>query len=62
MKHKEYIEISRSTELVDDALFDEHMTKARVRDIESRKNIFDRQTQTKKDREDRVRNIKTSIY
>ena len=45
MKHVEAINVSRSTVLVPDDKFDRHMAKARVTDIDSRKAIFDNQTQ-----------------
>ena len=45
MKHVEAINISRSTVLVADDKFDRHMAKARITDIDSRKAMFDSQTQ-----------------
>ena len=45
MKHIEAINASRSTALVPDDKFDRHMMRARVADIDSRKAIFDNQTQ-----------------
>ena len=45
MKHFEAINASRSTALVPDDKFDRHMMRARVADIDSRKAIFDNQTQ-----------------
>ena len=45
MEHVEAINVSRSTVLVPDDKFDRHMAKARVTDIDSRKAMFDSQTQ-----------------
>ena len=45
MEHVEAINVSRSTVLVADDKFDRHMAKARVTDIDSRKAMFDTQTQ-----------------
>ena len=45
MKHIEAINASRSTALVPDDKFDRHMMRARVADIDSRKAMFDTQTQ-----------------
>lgn len=45
MEHIEAINVSRSTVLVPDDKFDRHMAKARVTDIDSRKAMFDTQTQ-----------------
>lgn len=45
MEHVEAINVSRSTVLVPDDKFDRHMARARVTDIDSRKAMFDTQTQ-----------------
>jgi hypothetical protein len=45
MEHTEAINVSRSTVLVPDDKFDRHMARARVTDIDSRKAMFDSQTQ-----------------
>ena len=45
MEHIEAINVSRSTVLVADDKFDRHMMRARVTDIDSRKAMFDNQTQ-----------------
>lgn len=45
MKHVEAINVSRNTILVADDKFDRHMMRARVTDIDSRKAMFNNQTQ-----------------
>ncbi len=45
MTHQEAIRASMRTRLVPDDKFDRHMKRARTKDIESRKAIFDLQTQ-----------------
>ena len=45
MEHIEAINVSRSTVLVPDDKFECHMARARVTDIDSRKAMFDTQTQ-----------------
>ena len=45
MEHIEAINVSRSTVLVPDDKFDRHMMRARVTDIDSRKAMFNTQTQ-----------------
>lgn len=45
MEHIEAINVSRSTVLVPDDKFDRHMERARVTDIDSRKAMFNTQTQ-----------------
>ena len=62
MSHNEAINASRQFELVDDDKFDRHMTMARVRDMDSRRSIFDRQTEDGQSRREERRNIKSSIY
>lgn len=57
MTHKEAIKASRQRKLVPDDKFAHHIRRARVNDIESRKAIFNEQTN---DRENRK--IITSIY
>ena len=62
MTHPEALKASRQQKLVPDDKFDRHMTKARVNDIESRKTIFDRQTEEHQERETKRKNLKSSIY
>lgn len=62
MTHQESIKASRQRRLVEDDKFDRHMTMARVNDIESRKAIFDRQTEDRQYRETKRKNLKSSIY
>ncbi len=45
MNHSEAINVSRSTVLVPDDKFDRHIVRARVTDIDSRKAMFNTQTQ-----------------
>jgi hypothetical protein len=45
MEHIEAINVSRSTVLVSDDKFECHIERARVTDIDSRKAMFDTQTQ-----------------
>ena len=58
----ENIQLSRNKQLVPDDKFDRHMERARVSDIECRKNIFDNQSDKSAEREEARRNIKNSIY
>ena len=58
----ENIQLSRDKQLVPDDKFDRHMERARVSDIECRKNIFDNQSDKSAEREEARRNIKNSIY
>jgi hypothetical protein len=62
MTHPEALKASRQQKLVPDDKFDRHMTMARVNDIESRKAIFDRQTEDRQYRETKRKNLKSSIY
>lgn len=45
MTHKECLQASRHTKLVDDDKFERHIRKAKLRDSSSRSAIFDRQTE-----------------
>jgi hypothetical protein len=62
MEHQKAIQVSRHQRLVPDDKFDRHMTMARVNDIESRKAIFDRQTEERQERGTKRKNLKSSIY
>jgi hypothetical protein len=62
MTHQESIKASRQRRLVEEDKFDRHMAKARVNDIESRKAIFDRQTEERQESETKRKNLKSSIY
>jgi hypothetical protein len=62
MEHQKAIQVSRHQRLVPDDKFDRHMAKARVNDIESRKAIFDRQTEERQESETKRKNLKSSIY
>ena len=62
MTHPEALKASRQQKLVPNDKFDRHMAKARVNDIESRKAIFDRQTEDRQYRETKRKNLKSSIY
>ena len=53
---------SRRKKLVPKDKFDRHMKRARVRDIECRKHIFDSQSNIANEREQARRNIVGSIY
>ena len=48
--------------LVEDDKFDRHMAQARVRDIDSRKAVFDRQTEEGISRSEIRKTIQSSIY
>lgn len=58
MTHKEALQASRQRKLVPDSKFDRHMKRARVKDIESRKAIFNEQTTNR----EHNRIILASIY
>ena len=62
MTHLESIQASRRKRLVPKDKFDRHMKRARVKDIDSRKAIFDRQTENDISRREARQNIKSSIY
>lgn len=53
---------SRRKKLVPDDKFDRHMKRARVNANDSRKAIFDRQTENSVLRLERIKNIHPSIY
>ena len=62
MNHSEAINVSRSTVLVPDDKFDRHMERARVTDIDSRKAMFDTQTQDTIDKRAMHSGINPSVY
>ena len=62
MTHQETIKASRQRKLVENDKFDRHMRAARVRDIDSRKAVFDRQTEEGISRQEERKKIKSSIY
>lgn len=62
MIHQEAIKASRNRKLVPDDKFDRHMKRARVKDIDSRKAIFDRQTERREEFKQEIHNIKHSTY
>lgn len=62
MQHQEAIKASRNRKLVPDDKFDRHMKRARVKDIDSRKAIFDRQTERGEEFKLEIHNIKHSTY
>lgn len=62
MIHQEAIKASRNRKLVPDDKFDRHMKRARVKDINSRKAIFDRQTERGEEFKQEIHNIKHSTY
>lgn len=62
MTHQETIKASRQRKLVEDDKFDRHMRAARVRDIDSRKAVFDRQTEDGISRSENRKAIQTSTY
>lgn len=62
MIHQEAIKASRNRKLVPDDKFDRHMKRARVKDIDSRKAIFDRQSERGEEFKQEIHNIKHSTY
>lgn len=62
MTHLQAIMTSRRKKLVPDDKFDRHMKLAIVNANESRKAIFDRQTENSVLRLERIKNIHPSIY
>lgn len=62
MTHQEAIKKSRDCKLVPDDKFDRHMARARVKDIDSRKAIFVRQTERGEEFKKEIHNIKHSTY
>ncbi len=62
MTHQEAIIESRNRQLVPDDKFDNHMNRARANDLDSRKAIFDRQTERGEEFKQKIHNIKHSTY
>ena len=62
MEHQKAIQVSRHQRLVSDDKFDRHMKRARLQDIDSRKQIFDNQTENGLKRRENIKKIKTSVY
>lgn len=62
MEHQKAIQVSRHQWLVPDNKFDRHMKRARLQDIDSRKQIFDNQTENGLKRRENIKNLKTSVY
>ena len=62
MEHPEALKASRQQKLVPDDKFDRHMKRARLQDIDSRKQIFDGQTETGVVRRESRKQIKSSTY
>ena len=62
MEHQEAIKLSRNRKLVPNDKFDRHMKRARVKDIDSRKTTFDRQTEDGIKRREMIVNIQSSCY
>ena len=62
MEHPEALKASRQQKLVPDDKFDRHMKRARLQDIDSRKQIFDNQTGNGLQRRESRKKIKSSTY
>ena len=62
MEHQEALKTSRQQELVPDDKFDRHFKRARLQDINSRKQIFNDQTVNGLERRESRQQIKSSIY
>jgi hypothetical protein len=62
MSHQEAIKSSRQQKLVPDDKFDRHMKRARLQDIDSRKKIFNDQTEIGVARRESRKQITTSVY
>ena len=62
MTHQKAINASRQRRLVEDDKFDRHMKRARVNDIDSRKTIFNQQTEDGIKRRETIANIQSSCY
>ena len=62
MTYQENIQQSRNKRLVPKDKFDRHMKRARVRDIDCRKHIFDSQSNESAERDNRRRSLLGSIY
>ena len=62
MEHQKAVSLSRLRKLVPNDLFDKQMKRARQRDINSRKSIFDSQTETGLKRSEYRKKITSSTY
>lgn len=62
MEHQEALKASRQQKLVPDDKFDRHFKRARLQDINSRKQIFNDQTGNGLERRKSRQQIKSSIY
>ena len=62
MEHKKAISLSRLRKLVPNDLFDKQMNRARQRDINSRKSIFDNQTEIGLKRSEYRKQLTSSTY
>ena len=62
MSLEESIKKSRDAQAIPNDKFDLHMKRARVRDIESRRKAFTRQTELDVERDERVKSIIPSVY
>lgn len=62
MEHQKAIQVSRHQRLVPDNKFDRHMKRARLQDIDSRKQIFDNQTENGLKRRENRKQLTPSIY
>lgn len=62
MEHKKAVSLSRLRKLVPNDLFDKQMKRARQRDINSRKSIFDNQTEIGLKRSEYRKQLTSSTY
>ena len=62
MEHQKAVSLSRLRKLVPNDLFDKQMKRARQRDINSRKSIFDIQTETGLARSEYRKQLTSSTY
>ena len=62
MEHQKAIRLSKLRKLVPNDMFDKQMKRARQRDINSRKQIFNGQTEEEVERRQRRRTLQSSIY
>ena len=62
MEHQKAVSLSRFRKLVPNDMFDKQMKRARQRDINSRKSIFDNQTEKDLARRESRKQITSSTY
>lgn len=62
MEHQKAITSSRQQKLVPDDKFDRHMKRARLQDIDNRKQIFDEQTEKGLSRRESRKQLTSSVY